>query len=66
MLRVEEGNLTEILNLLNNPVTKVNAQNKSGQTALSLAVRNGNFAVCCSLLAHGSNVNSRNKVNFIS
>jgi ankyrin repeat protein len=64
MLRVEEGNIQEITNQLKNPTTKINAQNKSGQSALALAVRNGNINVGSLLINTGADVNLKNKVHY--
>ena len=65
MLKVEEGNLDEVKAIVRKNTCKINAQNKSGQTALSLACRNGNFDIVSFLLEVGVDVNMKNKVNLI-
>ena len=63
MLKVEEGNVEEVKALIRKNICKINAQNKSGQTALSLACRNGNFDIVSFLLDVGADANMKNKVN---
>jgi len=63
MLLVEENNLEEIVSLLErNGAGDINAQNKTGQTALVLAARNGNLAISEYLVTKGADLNIQNKV----
>lgn len=61
MLLVEEEDLDGISELLAKG-TDLNAQNKSGQTALTIASKNGSTTIVAKLLAHGAEINIRNKV----
>lgn len=61
MLLIEEGNFDGVVELLEKG-TDVNAQNKSGQTALTIAAKNGAGAIVSKLLEHGAEINLKNKV----
>ena len=63
MFLVEEGDLRAVQEMLATQNVKIDAQNKSGQTALALATRNANYHISVALVDHGANVNTRNKVN---
>lgn len=62
MLKVEEGDLDEVKRLTAEQPEHIDFQNKSGQTALFLAVRRGNLAMVGALLMKNANINIRNKV----
>ena len=62
MLKVEEGDLEEVKRLISEQPEHLDFQNKSGQTALFLAVRRGNLAMVGALLLKKANINIRNKV----
>ena len=62
MLKVEEGKLEDVRALVQKNSCRINAQNRSGQTALSLACRNGNFDIVSFLLDVGADANMKNKV----
>jgi len=63
MLLVEENNLKEIRSLFDRTSNlDIDVQNKTGQTALLLAARNGNLAVTEYLVSRGANLNIQNKV----
>jgi len=68
MLRAEEGNLEEVLNILNNPRQQpdINAINKRGSTALAVAVKAGAYEVSKVLLSKGADPNIKNNVIFLS
>lgn len=61
MLLIEEGDVEGVSDLLNRGID-INAQNKSGQTALSIAAKNGITPIVAKLLAYGADVNIKNKV----
>ncbi len=61
MLLIEEGNIDGVSELLAKG-TDLNVQNKSGQTALAIAAKNGAKAIVHKLLAHGAEINLKNKV----
>lgn len=63
MLHVEENNFKEIQSLFNrNAVLNIDLQNKTGQNALILATRNGNFEIAEYLVSKNADINSQNKV----
>jgi len=63
MLHVEENNFKEIQSLFNrNAVLNIDMQNKTGQNALILATRNGNFEIAQYLVSKNADINSQNKV----
>ena len=63
MLRTEEGDYNEVLNILNGiKQLDVNAVNKKGYSALALAVKNGFVDIVELLITRGADVNTRNNV----
>lgn len=64
MLLIEEGDLESMSDLLNRG-TDINAQNKSGQTALGIAAKNGITPAVAILLEYGADVNTKNKVHIL-
>ena len=63
MLRCEEGNLPVVRQLLSQGGFDVNAANKSGHTALALAVKAGDQGVLQELLSQGAEIDRANNVN---
>lgn len=62
MLAIDEGSF-ELAKELMVAKTNVNEQNKSGQSALSVAVRNGCTGIVEDLIAFNADINVRNKVS---
>ena len=62
MLKTEEGNYGEFEKILNNNKNEINFQNKKGNTALSIACRNGNLKIAKKLIFEGAKVNLQNHV----
>lgn len=63
MLRTEEGDYNEVLNILNGiKQLDVNAVNKKGYSALALAVKSGFVDIVELLITRGADVNTRNNV----
>lgn len=63
MLRCEEGNVEDIHRILTeNPSYDINAMNRNGSTALSIATKNGNLAIVDLLISAGADVNLPNNV----
>jgi len=63
MLKAEEGSVEEVRKILTeNKHLDVNAVNKNGYTALSLATKGGFQAIVAALILAGANVNLANNV----
>jgi len=62
MVKVEEGNIDAVREILEEDQSTINFQNKSGQTALGLAVRSGNIPIVGLLVSAGADINLVNKV----
>lgn len=63
MLKAEEGSVEEVRKILTeNKHLDVNAVNKNGYTALSLATKGGFQAIVAALILGGANVNLANNV----
>lgn len=63
MLKAEEGDFDEVRKLLSDAKSfDVNAQNKNGYTALSLATKGGFYEIVQTLINVGANVNINNNV----
>jgi len=64
MLRAEEGNLEEVISILNNPKQQpdINAINKRGYTSVAVATKTGAFEVVKLLLSRGADPNIKNNV----
>lgn len=63
MLRAEEGNYNDVLNVVNTlKPSEINAVNKRGYSALALAVKNGSYDIIELLISKGANVNIKNNV----
>ena len=63
MLKAEEGNFEEVQKVLADlQQTNINAINRNGSTALSLAAKNGSYGIVEALINTGADVNIRNSV----
>jgi len=66
MLRAEESNYDEVLNILtSNRQIDINAINRKGYTALAIAVKTGSYDIVKLLISKGADVNMKNNVKQI-
>lgn len=66
MLKAEEGNLEEVQKILaDSQQSNINAVNRNGSTALSLAAKSGHLNVVDILINNGADVNIKNNVYFL-
>jgi len=64
MLKSEEGDLDQIKKILTEKhESNINAVNRNGYTALSLAVKGGYYRIASALLEAGADLNIKNNVN---
>lgn len=63
MLKAEEGNFEEVQKILADlQQPNINAVNRNGSTALSLAAKNGSYGIVEALVQAGADVNIKNSV----
>jgi ankyrin repeat-rich membrane spanning protein len=63
MLKAEEGNFEEVQKILADlQQPNINALNRNGSTALSLAAKNGSYGIVEALVQAGADVNIKNSV----
>jgi len=65
MLKSEEGDLDQVKKILTEKhENNINAVNRNGYTALSLAVKGGYYRIANVLIEAGADINIKNNVNF--